>query len=450
MTATITAHEIHQVAFGLRPGRGLGPLASSFPDGDANAAGWITTLGYHNRLTRFGDQPLPRSALSHIRLDADHVALLYRWSPPGSAARNPSHALVAPAAVLTTARSIGMGGWAWPDEPAAPGSLTAVAVSDVLSLVDAGTAALRDAATAVPDAAATALLARLLDDPSAPMCVVGCADDQSLPLLWLVRAACGDYLRHRGHTRSWTFSTYETEASGAVEGTPEIVFAPGRLDEKGMLGRRITIDLDRPLEASRGAIALATLLLEHARAGRTPDLPTLPALPERDPAAAPTARLRTPGAEEPAEPMRIAASAPGACQPLHVLKPPTDARRVAVLVLAVAALSLVVGVIFGGASAPAPQAVPAPPPAASVTIRILVPDVALVPFVFEPSGPAADSLVLTPVAACTQDVYAVGTWSCTVVLRGYPVVIGTVALGAPVSLGHPIDPGAVTQLVFID
>ncbi|MBU2667033.1 hypothetical protein KOI35_26320 [Actinoplanes bogorensis] len=294
------APHLHQIAFGVSPGRGLGPLAASLPVDDS---GWIARLELHIRLKGFLDQPMPATALSHIDLGGGRSAVVRRWNTPGASGRNRSHALVGPSDVLRPARTIGLHNWRWPSDVTPGERLPTVSADEVLAAADQGVAGLRDAARDVPDDVASAWLARLLDDPETPACVVGCADDLRLPLLWLTHAASAAYLRHHGYDRPWTFSTYETEASGAVPGTPDVVFAPGRLDDI-TAGNRITVDLDAPPTASAKSIGLAGQLLANARSGRTVIPAMLPGPPPR--------RLAPPpSAPSPASVRRTPAARPG-------------------------------------------------------------------------------------------------------------------------------------------
>lgn len=265
---------IHQVAFGVRSGRGLGPVAASFSVEDDAVRGWLLRLEHHIRLKGLLDRPAPGSALSHVDLGDGRCAVVMRWNTPGASGRNNSHALIGSADLLRAPGTAGLRDWRWPADVRQDERLPVIAEGEVLEAVEQGVARLGDAANDLPEHLAPALLARLLDNPGSPVCVKGCPDEHRLPLLWLTYAASAGYLRHHGQGRSWTFSTYETEMGSDA---PDVVFSPG----DSALGDRIIVDLDAPVAASAEAVELADTLLLYARSGQAIDPAALPEPPGR-------------------------------------------------------------------------------------------------------------------------------------------------------------------------
>lgn len=280
----MTISVLDQIVFGRRESSGLVVLASSFDD--SQLEWWEGALDTHIRLSQFHGKPPPPTALSYFRFGEGRAAVLRRRDEPGAAGRNASHALVGSADMLSPQVALGLDGWSWSTALPTTTRLERVDGDDVVRVGLAAHDHLRidalDRATNI-----TAVLACLLQDPQASVSIVGCPDRDRIPLLWALHAAASTYLAAHGVTRAWTFSTYETEHSGAARDTPEILFTPEGVDATAFVVRRVLIDLAKPPQTSPEATNLARRLLECCWQGSAPDLSRLPPLPVHPTTSAP-------------------------------------------------------------------------------------------------------------------------------------------------------------------
>ncbi len=105
------------------------------------------------------------------------------------------------------------------------------------------------------------VLGRLLDQPHAPLTIIGCPVEYRLPMVWALRGAANDYLnRNYGVHRRWSFSTHEVRHEDAVSRLPAIVFLPARPEGIGVANRTI-VDLTPGREPTSTRAGMATTLV---------------------------------------------------------------------------------------------------------------------------------------------------------------------------------------------
>jgi hypothetical protein len=199
--------DLHQIEFGMRTGRGLGVVAASHDDPET-VDRWSAALDRHIRLLRFRGRPAPGSALSFLRLSAAETAVLWRWSEPGAVGRNGSRALIGPVELLTAATALGLADWRPLGRPEG-GHLPLVGFDEVLEAGRRGASSVAEESGSGEEI--VAVLAALLDAPTAPVSVLGGGDRRGVVLVGAVRAIAHDYLALHGVRRDWTFSTYAVD-----------------------------------------------------------------------------------------------------------------------------------------------------------------------------------------------------------------------------------------------
>jgi hypothetical protein len=99
------------------------------------------------------------------------------------------------------------------------------------------------------------VLSRLLDNPALPLSILGCPQQERLPMVWGLHMAADGYLNDRGYPRAWSFSTHEVSHDDSIKALPEIVFLPEKPLGAGVVNRTI-VDLDAvPAASENGEVA---------------------------------------------------------------------------------------------------------------------------------------------------------------------------------------------------
>lgn len=202
-------------------------------------------LRAHARLQQSGNLPMPDWSLSYYRLSDDTAVVLRRSGKGHSPGRGNSHALVGAVADLTPDTALQLGMWpGWIDErPPDPFSeIDPGKLHEGLAKIGHD---LRERARSSPWLCYT--LTFLLADPTADLSIIGCPDNDRLPLLWgLHEIGCR---LPKLEQRAWTFSSYEVGRE-ELEHLPEIIFLPG--DPVGSVrgDNRRQLDLGTPTPMS--------------------------------------------------------------------------------------------------------------------------------------------------------------------------------------------------------
>ncbi|KOV87181.1 hypothetical protein [Nocardia sp. NRRL S-836] len=251
-------------------------------------ARWRTRLQDFVRLQPVGMIAPPDVALSCLEFDDGSVAVVRRINHGYSSGRGNAHVLIGTTATLDPSLALRLAQWeGWKESPP-PGTLGTFAPS---WLVDgAGPAQLAPAVVAPLERQLTMVVARLLTQPRMPLSIIGCAEQDRLPMVWAIRAAAEEYLARAFEVRRrWTFSTYEERHGAGIENLPEIVFLPA-LPSTGEPHQRNVVRLDAPpAEDARTtdlARQLVAGLLHNAPA---PELPVAEPVRELPPAQQHTA-----------------------------------------------------------------------------------------------------------------------------------------------------------------
>ncbi|WP_143264072.1 hypothetical protein [Amycolatopsis kentuckyensis] len=241
--------QVHQAFFGWSyEDKALTLRAHSFPrQGDAQR--YYRRLEPHIRLRPVGDRPLPATALSYFVFDDGTAAVLRRVVDGNSVGRNNSHALIGPSALLGVEVALALGDspeWrsrVWQDEVPAGYQLPPLP-ADVCTVDSAAADRLAEPLVGL-ERDLVAVLTRLLDDPAAPLSVIGCRERDRLTMVWALRSVADSYLCDRlGVRRQWSFSTYEIRHDVSIAGLPEIVFLPEKPSSVGVV-QRTTVDLGK-------------------------------------------------------------------------------------------------------------------------------------------------------------------------------------------------------------
>lgn len=208
------------VAFGGSV-RDVDIVAGSVPSADLPSA-VSALLRAHARLQQSGNLPMPGWSLSYYRLPDDTAVVLRRSGKGHSPGRGNSHALVGAVADLTPDTVLRLGTWSgWRDE-CPPGPFPELDLGELPKGLAETDHDLRARARISPWLGYA--LTFLLADPTTDLSIIGCPDDDRLPLLW------GLYeigLRFpKLDRRAWTFSSYEVGRE-ELENLPEIIFLPG-------------------------------------------------------------------------------------------------------------------------------------------------------------------------------------------------------------------------------
>ncbi|TQM84469.1 hypothetical protein FHX81_6915 [Saccharothrix saharensis] len=202
---------LEDILFSMVEGKGMTLTASTIenrtPEGRTIRDYWYDKLSPYFRLNH-GAQAPNDGAYTYVRLDTGEAAVLRRLSAGSVTGRSFAHAIVGGwealdrlALPLTLWR-----GWYNPEDR---DPLERRSFEQLSAKVTAKIVTLRVAASTVPPEQVTGLLAHVLAAPHARFTVVGLAEPHVAPVLAAVRTiseALG------GRPRSWTFSTYETDA----------------------------------------------------------------------------------------------------------------------------------------------------------------------------------------------------------------------------------------------
>lgn len=232
---------VDQTFFGWSPQeQRLTMMASSFATED-EARYWLHKLEAHVRLQPVPPTRPPAAAMSYFRFD-DYAAVLRRVGTGASAGRNNSHALVAPAGMLTPEVALGLAFWTdWEEQPPESSFMSALSFEALKSGVPPWVKKLSDP-VARCGVAIELVLAKYLEDPSRPLSVVGVHDRDRLTVVWALRELVERYVQPPPRTMpDWTFSTYEDRHDVTVEDLPFIVFLPA-MPQSGTV-RRGVMDL---------------------------------------------------------------------------------------------------------------------------------------------------------------------------------------------------------------
>ena len=216
---------VHQINFGLQADDGVTVVGGTLPD--ENMLAWLRRLQVHLRLQRFGSALPPDRALSTFEFPDGWTAVVRRWSSGGTIGRNDAMALIAPSRWLPIPVALGLdGSFGW-RKAAQQRPFQRWDAEQLQVLGDEGAQALREPAQREP-AALRRALAQLLDAPDRPLTIVGCPDEQRIPLLWGLHKLAAPRLLQQNVKRAWTFSTYEVEDADSIAHLPAIVFLPER------------------------------------------------------------------------------------------------------------------------------------------------------------------------------------------------------------------------------
>ncbi|WP_447001927.1 hypothetical protein ACRAKI_19450 [Saccharothrix isguenensis] len=267
-----TAHPddtVHQAFFGVPYGVNKHTMtACSFVEPEKSK--WGARLKEHTRLHGSGGV-VPASALSYLEFTDRTAAIVRRFAYGHSEGRGNAHVLIGPAAALDVSLSLGLANWDGWRSDAPSGRLDAIDVRDLAEV--AGRTRWSPELVAPMEDELVEVLARLLDQPTVPLSVIGCPDQSRTAMVWGLRAAAGEYLRGEGYRRSWSYSTYEHRHDGTVRDLPEIVFLP---EVPGLgVAHRTVVDLRRQPEDSASR-ALASRLVGTLLRGAPVLAPTYP------------------------------------------------------------------------------------------------------------------------------------------------------------------------------
>ncbi|ALG09602.1 hypothetical protein [Kibdelosporangium phytohabitans] len=252
---------VHQARFGFVASSGMQIVASSLPR--THVPAWQDSLDTHIRLDPVPGTALPSTALSYMVFPNDMAVVLRRWQDGGSPGRNPAHALIAPADVLDVPTALGLATWSgWGGHATTP-----LSASELMRSASAGFDADADEEVAVAE-----VLGRLIERPAHPVSIVGCPDEQRLPLIRALYRVGSTVLPKQ---RQWTFSTYESVHDAGIPNLPEIVFLPK--DPGSLSARRVVVDLASPSAQGK---AVAFIRKQPVRRSMPmPAPPTPPAAP---------------------------------------------------------------------------------------------------------------------------------------------------------------------------
>jgi hypothetical protein len=238
----MTDRRIDQAFFGWSVESGQQRVLRHTFDDAADAARWQHRLQAHIRLQPLPGVDLPPTALSYFAFPDGTAAVLRRVNVGITAGRNNSHALIAPAELLTPRAALGM--WFFADWLAEPpvvplSRLSAQLVAGAVQVADDRLFPMACAHTAqlVP------VIAGLLADPSTPISIVGCPDELRPAMVW---AAFEVFEKTGRKLGGRSFSTYEDRHDVGVERLPYVAFLPARRYERGAVDRTV-VELDRGL-----------------------------------------------------------------------------------------------------------------------------------------------------------------------------------------------------------
>ncbi|SES36605.1 hypothetical protein [Actinokineospora terrae] len=158
---------VDQLLFGWRPGQGYDVVAASISDPQT----WVDRLRPHVRLYGFEHIPPPADALSYLVFPDHTAAVVRRFNDGPTVGLGTTHALVGQQSDLTPETALGLANWAgWLQaDPLTPATLP-----------DGVVAPAQEAIRRVQPRLAA--LTR-----TTPITIVGCPEDDKIPLLWCLR-----------------------------------------------------------------------------------------------------------------------------------------------------------------------------------------------------------------------------------------------------------------------
>jgi hypothetical protein len=248
---------IHQAFFGWSLDSGkLDLIAYSFhqqPEGPI----WRGKLEQHVRLQPSGTD-MPASSLTYLDLADGNTAVLRRVASGHTSGRNNSHALIGPAATLDVRVALGLFNWPnWMSTAPNDRYLPPYAASYIAEF--AGNAEQLRYLAEQNEHAIGRVLSRLLDNPARPLSILGCPQQERLPMVWGLHMAAASYLNDRDYPRTWSFSTHEVSHDDSIKGLPEVVFLPEKPLGAGVVNRTI-VDLNAAPAASDNSELAGSLL----------------------------------------------------------------------------------------------------------------------------------------------------------------------------------------------
>lgn len=179
---------------------------------------WGNRLDLHVRLQPVHGSEMPRTALSFMDLGDGVTAVVHRSDVGHSDGRANTHVLLGEQGSLDFSLALALKRWhGWRTDVPEDTAMEVLSAEDLAKTL--GHLDWRPEAERAETAASTVLSA-LLERPRTPLSVIGCAEDDKLPLVWCLREAVRD------HLHSWSFSTYESRHDDSINYLPEVVFLP--------------------------------------------------------------------------------------------------------------------------------------------------------------------------------------------------------------------------------
>ncbi|MEU4245883.1 hypothetical protein AB0F15_00560 [Amycolatopsis sp. NPDC026612] len=259
MTEARSGNAVQQAFFGWsHDDNGLTVLAHSFLQRE-DAQRYHRRLEPHLRLRPVGDNAVPAMALSYFDFGDGTAAVLRRVHTGHSIGRNDSHAFIGPSEVLNVRTALSLGeSPLWKDK-VSPGYQMPGLSANLFTGGDAAIEELFHRSVQL-ETELVVVLSRLLDQPTAPLSVIGLRDRDRLPMVWALAAAADLYLRDELRlARLWSFSTYEDRHDASVDRLPEIVFLPEKPSSIAPVHRTI-VDLGKEPTASANEAVAAQLI----------------------------------------------------------------------------------------------------------------------------------------------------------------------------------------------
>ncbi len=287
---------VHQINFGLQP-EGISVLGGTLSDDDMLF--WRRRLQVHLRLQRFEGALPPETALSTFEFTDGWTAVVRRWNSGGTIGRNDAMALIARSAWLPMPVVLGLDqrfGWEAASKQQYPFQKW-----DAEQLQELGHEGARE--LRAPARELHGLLRRtlgpLFDAPEQPLTIVGCSEEQRIPLLWGLHRLAARQLLDQNVRRLWTFSTYEAEDADSIAHLPAIVFMPER-PVVSTVSRRTLVDVRVDGKVSPAGAGRARRRVDMFLAGREDEpefgpTPATPSAPVREVALVGGERARTGG-----------------------------------------------------------------------------------------------------------------------------------------------------------
>lgn len=277
VTDTYSSHlSIDQIVITRTPTE-VSVVSSSLPDA-AVEQGWLEVLVPFLSAT---PRPSNSITLAYIRFTENWAAVLGQHAVDNSG-NLIMHALVGQADLLTAGLALTLSQWSGWHTTASRDVLQPLRPDQLRQGIDVA-GSLRAQVLNDPNRLAR-VLGWLFQNPYAPLAVVGCPVSDRIPLLWalveLGAPVCPG--------RPWTFWT---EAHGADDWWPDLVFLSSRPDDPG---DRIVVDLERDQWPEPTHAHQANRLVFRLKYGYYPDRPATPS------PALPTAGTATPPPPAPA------------------------------------------------------------------------------------------------------------------------------------------------------